>query len=244
MSAEQAKIAAGIYAASLIEDGQKVGLGSGTSAWHFIRALAKRIGEGLNVVCSPASSTSRKLALELGVPLVELDELDELDVCVDGADEIAPDGSMIKGGGANLLWEKIIATNSAKMLTVVDPSKVVTTLGAFPLPIEVTPAYYGTTIKNIASLLERMGWSNVRVERRMTESSPVITDNDNYIVDAHLGTLTQPLELAIALNQIPGVVENGIFPAMSSGVIVGREDGTASLVEPGFNADEVRVGSQ
>lgn len=242
MSTEQAKIAAGSYAASLITEGQKVGLGSGTSAWHFIRALAERVHEGLDIVCSPASSVSRDLALELKIPLVELDELDGLDICIDGADEIAPDGSMIKGGGANLLWEKIIATNSAKMLTVVDPSKVVTVLGAFPLPIEVTPAYYGTTMKNISSLLERMGWNNVRVERRLKDSSPVITDNDNFIVDAHLGVIDQPLELAIFLNQIPGVVENGLFPTMSSGVIVGREDGTASLIEPGFDADSIRRG--
>lgn len=240
MSTEQAKIAAGIYAASLIEDGQKVGLGSGTSAWHFIRALAERINDGLDIVCSPASKVSRDLAVELNVPLVELDDIDGLDVCIDGADEVAPDGSMIKGGGANLLWEKIIAVNSTKMLTVVDASKLVDTLGAFALPIEVTPAYYGTTIKNIVQLLESMGWSNVVVERRMKDGEPIITDNDNYIVDAHLETIANPGELAIALNRIPGVVENGLFPTMSAGIIVGREDGSANFYEPGFSVDEAR----
>lgn len=232
---EQAKIAAGVYAASLVEDGQKVGLGSGTSAWHFIRSLAKRIEEGLDIIAVPASKASRDLAQELNVPLVELDDIAGLDICIDGADEVAPDGSMIKGGGANLLWEKIIAVNSAKMLTVVDPSKIVKTLGQFALPIEVTPAYYGTTIRNIRELLTEKGWEAVSVERRMNGDSPVITDNDNYIVDAKLETITDPAGLAIALNQIPGVVENGLFPAMSKGVIVGRPDGTAEFLEIGFD---------
>lgn len=239
MSNEQAKIAAGEYAASRVVDGQRVGLGSGTSAWHFIRSLAKRIDEGLNITAVPASKVSRELALELNIPLVELDDIDGLDICIDGADEIAPDGSMIKGGGANLLWEKIIAMNSATMLSVVDPSKIVNTLGTFPLPIEVTPAYWGTTMRNIRELLAEEGWTDVTVERRLTGDEPLVTDNNNYIVDAHLQTITDPASLAVSLNRIPGVVENGLFPAMSAGVIVGTSDGTATFLELGFDADTI-----
>ena len=237
MSNEQAKIAAGEYAASLVEDGQKVGLGSGTSAWHFIRSLAQRVEDGLDIIAVPASKASRDLALELNIPLTELDEIDGLDICIDGADEIAPDGSMIKGGGANLLWEKIIAVNSDKMLSVVDPSKIVTTLGQFPLPIEVNPAYYGTTMRNVRELFVDLGWQDVLVERRLTDGEPLVTDNDNFIIDAHLETITDPASLAIELNRIPGVVENGLFPTMSAGVIVGTDDGTAKFLELGFNPE-------
>ena len=241
MSNEEAKIAAGRLAASFIESGQKVGLGSGTSAWHFIRSLAERVNEGLDIIAVPASRASRDLALELGIPLAELDDIDGLDICIDGADEIAPDGSMIKGGGANLLWEKIIAVNSATMLTVVDPSKIVSALGAFPLPIEVTPAYFGTTMKNIRELLAQHGWDDLSLERRLDGSEPLLTDNDNFIVDAALGEIPDPARLAVELNQIPGVVENGIFPIMSAGVIVGAQDGTARFLELGFDVETARA---
>lgn len=235
MSNEQAKIAAGQYAASLVEDGQKVGLGSGTSAWHFIRSLASRVDDGLDIIAVPASKASRDLALELNIPLTELDDIDGLDICIDGADEVAPDGSMIKGGGANLLWEKIIAVNSKKMLSVVDPSKIVSSLGVFPLPIEVTPAYYGTTMRNVRELLDYLGWTDPLVERRLTDGQPLVTDNDNFIIDAHLGVINDPETLAVELNTIPGVVENGLFPVMSDGVIVGTDNGTAKFLELGFD---------
>lgn len=224
---EKAKIAAGWAAAELVEDGQIVGLGSGTSAWHFIRALGERVAEGLTITGVPASTTSKKLADELSIPLAELDDVDHLDLVIDGADEICSDGSMIKGGGANLLWEKILATSTDNMVIVVDPSKAVPFLGKFPLPIEVTPHCWGTTRKQILALLAEHGYENVSAELRMVGDGPLITDNGNYIIDASLGKITDPQALTVALNTIPGVVENGLFVTKASSVVWGFWDGSS-----------------
>lgn len=224
---ETAKIAAGRAAAELVEDGQIVGLGSGTSAWHFIRALGERVATGLRVTGVPASTTSKKLAEELSIPLAELDDVDHLDLVIDGADEICSDGSMIKGGGANLLWEKILATSTENMIIVVDPSKAVPFLGKFPLPIEVTPHCWGTTRKHILSLLEHLGYAGANAELRMVGDGPLITDNGNYIIDAALTKISDPEKLTVALNTIPGVVENGLFVRKASSVVWGFWDGSS-----------------
>lgn len=235
---DRAKIAAGEYAATLVEDGQIVGLGSGTSAWFFIRALAKRVDEGLKITGVPASTTSRDLANELHIPIVDMDDVDGIDMCIDGADEITPNGDMIKGGGANLLWEKVIATGSARVITVVDTSKAVEHLGAFPLPIEVVPFSYDTTRRSILALADKLGYPGVEASMRMKDGELLVTDNGNYIVDLHLRTISDPHALC-ELNQIPGVVENGLFLGICQAVVFGHEDGSATYLDTPFKLEDI-----
>lgn len=231
-TSDQAKIAAGRYAAdNVVGDGQIVGLGSGTSAWFFIRALAGRVESGLSITGVPASTKSRALAEELRIPLVDIDDVDHIDVCVDGADEIDEHGNMIKGGGANLLWEKIINHASHRVYTVVDPSKLVTALGAFPLPIEVNPFGHMTTVRSLSALFAELGYGDVPVRIRMDGQDPLVTDNGNFIADAELGQVRDAAVLEQKLPLIPGVVEHGLFLGRAHGVIVGQVDGTAELRE-------------
>lgn len=227
---DHAKIAAGRYAAEkYCFPGAKIGLGSGTTSHFFVRALAEMVRDGLEVVGVPTSTSTRDLALRLGVPLAELDEIGQLDVCIDGPDEIDPDGTMIKGGGACLLWEKLVATTSAKMVVVADNSKAVSALGAFPLPVEVVRFSWGTTRTAIRAVLARHGYpSDLAMPRRERDGSPVVTDNGNFIIDAHLGKARDIAELTVELNTVPGVVENGFFAGIADEVVFGWPDGSAA----------------
>jgi ribose 5-phosphate isomerase A len=230
---DRAKLAAGRYAAEkYCFDGARLGLGSGTTSHYFVRALAEKVHEGLNVVGVPTSNATRDLALELGITLVDLDDIDELDVCIDGPDEIDPDGSMIKGGGACLLWEKLVAKTSAKMVVVADHSKAVESLGAFPLPIEVVQFSWRTTAKAIRRVLTTHGYSDdLQLIRRERNGAPVVTDNGNFIVDVKLGKATGIDFLTVELNRIPGVVENGFFVGIADEVIFGWPDGSAGTFQ-------------
>ena len=224
-----AKIAAGRYAAEhYCADGMRLGLGSGTTSHFFVRALAERVAEGLDVVGVPTSAATHALATDLGVPLADLDDLGQLDVCIDGPDEIDRTGSMIKGGGACLLWEKIVACCSDRMVVVADAGKLVDQLGAFPLPIEIVRFGAASTTRLITRLLADHGHTGVETSPRMSGSQRLVTDNGNYIVDVHLGRVEDAAGLTVALNRIPGVVENGLFVGIGHEVVLGRSDGTAT----------------
>ncbi|MET8246958.1 ribose-5-phosphate isomerase RpiA [Streptomyces sp. NPDC005202] len=223
---EKAKWAAGIAAVhAYVRDGMKIGLGSGTTAHWFVRALGAAVSEGLDVVGVPTSTGTRDLAIEVGVPLTMLAEVDRLDITIDGADEIDHDGAMIKGGGGCLLWERIVADASDKMVAVVDGTKVVDTLGAFPLPIEVIPFAWESTQRSIARLLTRLGYPEPDLRLRTSNGETVITDSGNYLIDAHLQAIKDPIALDGQLNCIPGVVENGLFTGVADEMIIGSASG-------------------
>ena len=226
-----AKRAAGRRAAQeYCKDGMRLGLGSGTTSHWFVRELAVRVRDGLDVVGVPTSTATRDLALELGIRLADLNDVPELDVTVDGPDEIDPAGSMIKGGGACLLWEKIVARASKRMVVVADDTKIVERLGAFPLPIEVLPFGWVSTHRLIGELLADAGYTDVPIERRVRDGRVVLTDSGNYLLDARLGVVGDPGALAVQLNQIPGVVENGLFVGIADEVVVGHPDESAEVV--------------
>ncbi|GAB3914316.1 ribose-5-phosphate isomerase A [Microlunatus endophyticus] len=227
-----AKASAGIRAATdLCQNGMKLGLGSGSTAHAFVRALAERVRDGLDIVGVPTSTQTYDLAGELGVPLADLNDLVELDLTIDGTDQMAPDGSMIKGGGACLLWEKVVAKASRRVMIVADDTKLADHLGTFPLPIEVLPFGWRSSRKQIVELLADHGYENPDPVLRNRSDDLVITDSGNYILDVTLGTVTNQAELTVLLNQIPGVVENGFFVGIADGVVVGRPDGSSEIIQ-------------
>src|ERR1700751_2443887 len=193
-----------------LKDGMTIGLGSGTTSRWFVRILGERVGKGLRVTGVPSSKWTGQLAQEVGVPLADLNDVGELDLTIDGADEIDGKGQMIKGGGANLLWEKIVACASKRMVCIVDESKVVKVLGRFPLPVEVIPFGWRSTERNLRKLLEDSGLGSPKIEIRGLEK-PLITDSGHYLLDCHLEKIPDPESLGAKLNQIPGIVEHGLF---------------------------------
>jgi ribose 5-phosphate isomerase A len=220
LSTDQGKKAAAMAAVNLIEDGMVIGLGTGSTASYFIRGLAERCREGLKVTAVASSKQSEELALSLQVPIVDIDTLTSLDLVVDGADEIDPQKQMIKGGGGALLREKIIATMSREMVVIVDASKCVQTLGAFPLPIEILPFASRATLFH----LQKLGLQGHM--RQCKDGALFVTDNGNYIYDIHEGLLNTNLEhLNEALLSIPGVLETGLFLNLAGRVFVGTADG-------------------
>ncbi|HTF48836.1 MAG TPA: ribose-5-phosphate isomerase RpiA [Pseudonocardia sp.] len=226
-----AKRAAGRRAArSYCKNGMKLGLGSGTTSHWFVRELAELVRAGLDVVGVPTSTATRDLARDLGIRLADLNDLGELDLTIDGPDEIDHQGNMIKGGGACLWWEKIVARASRRMVVVADDTKVVDRLGAFPLPLEVLPFGWVSSQRLIRELLADTGYPDGPLERRVRNGELVVTDSGNYLLDAHLGAVHDPGALATALNQIPGVVENGLFVGIADQVVLGHPDDSAEVV--------------
>ncbi len=231
MSPEEQKKAAAVAALDYIEDGMKVGLGTGSTANHFIDALGEKVKEGLNVICVPTSIASEERARALGIPLSTLDETPELDVTVDGADEILPEGLvLIKGGGGALTREKIVAASSKRMVVIADASKRMTaeTFGRFPLPVEILPFGAQATILKMRRAIEKLGMDGELVIRQR-DGEPFITDNGGLIVDCHLNHITGPEKLAGKLRRIPGVVEQGLFVGIASVALVAGEDGVQTL---------------
>ncbi|MGP4020723.1 ribose-5-phosphate isomerase RpiA [Saccharopolyspora sp. 5N708] len=223
---DRAKWAAGTAAIdAYVRDGMKLGLGSGTTSHWFVRALGAAVSDGLDIVGVPTSTGTRDLAIEVGVPLTTLAEVRRLDLTIDGADEIDHDGNMIKGGGACLLWERIVADASQRLVAVVDDTKLVDTLGAFPLPIEVIPFSWESTRRSIARLLTRLGHPDPDLRLRTRDGEAVVTDSGNYLIDAHLRVIKDPLALDGQLNWIPGVVENGLFTGIADEMIIGHPSG-------------------
>jgi ribose 5-phosphate isomerase A len=229
--AERAKRAAAVRALDWIEDGMKVGLGTGSTAKWFVDLLAEHLAEtGKKIVGVPTSSRTRAQAEGLGIPLTTLGEAIELDVTVDGADEFDGQMNLIKGGGGALLREKIVASASREMVVISDPSKKVKTLGAFPLPVEVVRFGWESTAREVAEILEVADVDARTMKRRETDGEPFVTDEGHYILDLSLGRIGDPDVLGISLNLIPGVVENGLFCGMATAVIVGHADGTAEVI--------------
>lgn len=224
------KRAAAERAALLVEDGMRVGLGTGSTAAHFVTALAERVRGGLTVVGVPTSEGTRAQAEREGIPLATLDEVPELDLTVDGADEIDGEMRLIKGGGAALLREKIVASASRRLIVIADGSKQVETLGRYPLPIEVVPFGLKVTQAAVRQVLERHGIAGSLELRTHPQGEAVVTDGGHYLLDAHCGRIDDPASLGSALNAVPGVVEHGLFLGLASGAILATERG---LVEQG-----------
>lgn len=227
---DKAKFLAARRATAFIEDGMKVGLGTGSTAAWMVRCLAERIREeGLRVTGVPTSARTAKLAQQLGVPISTLDEAKWLDLTIDGADEFDGNLSLIKGGGAALLQEKIVATASDRMIVIADAAKEVNHLGAFPLPIEVIPFGWQTTKALVEEMLVGLDVMNRDVTLRMNGDAPLVTDEANFILDLHLKRIGNPRQMALVLNQIPGVVENGLFIDICDIVVIGHSDGRVTV---------------
>ena len=228
---DEAKLAAAAKAIeTFLQDGMTIGLGSGTTSRFFVRILGDRVKSGLRVIGVPSSKSTGQLAREVGVPLADLNDVEQLDLTIDGADEIDPKGRMIKGGGANLLWEKIVASASRKMVAIVDESKRVQRLGRFPLPVEIIPFSWRSTERQLQNLFKKAGYDDVRVDVRGSREKPLITDSGHYLLDCHLQEIADPEFLADHLNQIPGVVEHGLFLGIATDAAVGKPDGSAETV--------------
>lgn len=225
MDFEELKRQAAARALEFVEPGMRLGLGTGSTARHFVALVGARVRAGLNVVAVPTSEATRAQAAEEGIPLSTLDELVSLDLTVDGADEIAPDLSLIKGGGAALLREKIVAAASKRMVVIADESKWVAALGRFPLPIEVIP--FGLSATRVAiEQAARLSGSPGPVKLRLGEDGhALVTDSGHWLLDAALGRIADPAALAVRLNAIPGVVEHGLFIGMASTVILAAAGG-------------------
>jgi ribose 5-phosphate isomerase A len=220
MTQDEAKLAVARRAVEFVEDGMRVGLGTGTTSTMFIRELAKRVQDGLKIRCVASSDASHDLALELGMQVTGLDELPELDVYIDGADEVGPGLALIKGGGGALLREKIVASAAKRFVVVVDSSKIVERLGRFPLPIEVVKM----ALPIVQPKLEKLG---LQPKQRPAKhgAGPYLTDEHNYILDCGCGEIADPEKTAAEIRRIVGVVEHGLFLHMASLALVAGEEG-------------------
>ncbi|NKJ05860.1 ribose-5-phosphate isomerase RpiA [Rhizobium sp. SG741] len=228
MDARQMKIEAARAALTYVESGMRLGIGTGSTAEEFVRLLAEKVASGLSIEGVPTSERTAKLCNELGVPLKSLDELPALDLTIDGADELDGALTLIKGGGGALLREKIVAASSARMIVIADESKLVQTLGAFPLPIEVNPFGLASTrilIEKAASRLNLSGALNLRLSGDHT----FVTDGGHFIIDASFGRIPDAEALSNALNSIPGVVEHGLFINMATLAIIAGPAGARTL---------------
>jgi len=227
------KRAAAERAAELVTSGMRVGLGTGSTAAHFVAALGERVRGGLKIAGVPTSEATRQQAQREGIPLTTLDETPELDLTVDGADELDEDLRLIKGGGGALLREKIVASASRRMIVVADASKRVAKLGRFPLPIEVVPFGLTAVERAIVRLLESLGAGGELRLRHAADGAPYVTDGGHFILDAHLGRIEKPNVLASTLNNIPGVVEHGLFIGLATGAILATGEGLVELGQIG-----------
>lgn len=231
--ADAAKRAAGEAALAHVRSGMRIGLGTGSTADHFIRALGAKIraGELTDILCAPTSRQTGRLAEKEHIKLATLEETGWLDLTVDGADEVGPDLALIKGGGGALLQEKIVACASDRMIVIADDSKKVDSLGAFPLPIEVVPFGWETTRAIVQAILHEQGWAeDVSVTLRLHKDEPFLTDGGHFIFDLRLGLIEAPDAIAHALRDIPGVIETGLFVGIADTAIFGHADGGVEVV--------------
>ncbi|MDE3078872.1 MAG: ribose-5-phosphate isomerase RpiA [Paracoccaceae bacterium] len=227
---DKAKFVAARRAVDYVQSGMKVGLGTGSTAAWMVRCLGEMVREeGLKIVGVPTSARTADLARQVGIEVVSLDEAKWLDVTIDGADEFDGEANLIKGGGGALLLEKIVATASDQMIVIADAAKEVLTLGAFPLPVEVIPFGWQTTKALLEETIESLDVLGHQTTLRMTGDRPFITDEGNYIVDLHLQRIGDARQMALVLNQIPGVVENGLFIDICDVVVVGHGDGRVTV---------------
>ncbi len=212
------KQAAGRAAAQLVRDGDIVGLGTGSTAYHAVVALGERVKSGLKIIGIPTSEATAELARKVGIKLSTLNEHPEIDIDIDGADEIGPHLSLIKGGGGAMLREKIIAAASKKMVVIADSSKVVPVLGKFPLPVEIIPLARTVLEKKIAAL------GATTKLRTKADGKPYITDEGHHILDCCFGEIADPPGLDRTLNNLPGLVEHGLFIGLAKLALIGRGD--------------------
>lgn len=214
-------------ALDLVQDGMILGLGTGSTARFFTEGLAERVRGGLDIQGVPTSKATGILARELGIPLVEPDETTVIDLDVDGADEVTSEGAMIKGGGAALLREKIVASAARRFVLIADASKRVETLGKFPLPVEVEPFAVGLTVRAMREALSELGFSSPRLELRQSKDARgfLETDNGGLVVDCHLERIEDPEAVDRALTLVPGVKSTGLFLGLDVHQLLATEDG-------------------
>jgi ribose 5-phosphate isomerase A len=220
---EEAKELAAKKSLDFVEDGMVVGLGTGSTAARFIKLLGERVKRGLKIRSIPSSKTSKELAESLSIPVTDFEQCPEIDVAIDGADEIGPGLALIKGGGGALLYEKIVASASKRFVVIADSSKIVTRLGKFPLPVEIIP----TASPLVARKLQKMGMRSTI--RRSNTGSKFITDEGNLILDCECGEIQDPDALAASIRSIIGVVEHGLFLHMAERALVSHGSAVMTL---------------
>jgi ribose 5-phosphate isomerase A len=229
---EAEKRRAAAAAVELVRPGMRLGLGTGRTVAYFIAALGARVAQGLKVACVPTSERTRFAAAEFAIPLGALDELPELDLTVDGADEFDSKLRVIKGGGGALLREKIVAAASHRMIVIADSSKAVKTLGKFPLPVEVNIFGLEATRRLIVREAKACGCTGAIALRKTPNGGIFVSEGGHYIVDCSFGAIAAPEELAERLVAIPGVVEHGLFIGLARAVICGNAEGVAVFGSP------------
>jgi ribose 5-phosphate isomerase A len=232
MDVEAQKRAAAGRALDFIRPGMRLGLGTGSTAKHFVELLAERVRAGLDIIAVPTSETTRSDAARLGIPLTSLDETPVLDLTIDGADEVAPDLSLIKGGGGALLREKIVAAASAAMIVIADESKWVAALGRFPLPVEVVPFGLAATRRAVEAAAVASGCAGPALLRRAKDGHAFVTDGGHWILDAALERIADPKVLADRLAGIAGVVEHGLFIGMARAAVLAGSSGVRVVERP------------
>lgn len=223
---EEAKKNAGVYAVDLVKSGMTIGIGTGTTVFWFIRELGIRVKEGMKITAVSTSEQTSRLATESGIDLSDLNTIERLQLTVDGADEIDPNGNLIKGGGGALLQEKIVAGASEELVIIADSSKLVRQLGKFPLPIEVIPFGYKQVQRKI---IDSGVCKKVSVRKR--DDKIFVTDHDHYILDCKCEKIIDALALNNYLHSIPGVVETGLFINMANRGVIGWEDGRVEIIK-------------
>ncbi len=225
MDVEAQKRAAAARAIGFVHSGMRIGLGTGSTARYFVELLAERVHAGLGIVAVPTSEATKAQAERLNIPLTTLEQTPELDLTVDGADEIAPDLSLIKGGGGALLREKIVASASLRMVVIADQSKWVTTLGRFPLPVEVVPFGLQATLRKIEAAAGAAGCAGCARLRPGKDGHAFVTDGGHWIVDVALTRIADPQSLAARLDGIAGVVEHGLFVGLACAAVIAGAGG-------------------
>jgi ribose 5-phosphate isomerase A len=232
MNVDACKRAAAARAVELVRSGMRLGLGTGSTAQAFIELLAARVHTGLELVAVPTSEATRAQAARLGIPLTTLDDTPELDLTVDGADEIAPDLTLIKGGGGALLREKVVASASARMVVIADESKWVPVLGRFPLPIEIVPFGATATRRAVEAAAVAAGCPGPAPLRMAQNGHAFVTDGGHWLLDAQLQRIADPQDLANRLAGVPGVMEHGLFIGLAGTAIVAGPDGVRLVERP------------
>lgn len=225
LTANEIKRKVGEQAAELVQPGMTVGIGTGSTAYWLVMALGEKVRQGLDIRCVPTSRETAKLASEQQIPLIALNDAAVIDITIDGADEIDPQGQLIKGGGGALLQEKMVAAASRQLVIIADHTKLVQHLGAFPLPVEVIPFGWKQVQRHIEALY------SIKSSLRTKDDQPVVTDHGHYILDCHFNQIADAPALNIALNTIPGVVDNGLFIKMATRTIIGYPDGSVNESE-------------
>jgi ribose 5-phosphate isomerase A len=225
LSMDGLKRQAAARALEQVQGGMQLGLGTGSTAKHFVELLGEKVRAGLKVIGVPTSEATRADAARCGIPLTTLDAIDRLDLTIDGADEIDPLLNLIKGGGGALLREKIVASASDRMIVIADESKWVDVLGRFPLPVEVVPFGIAATQRAMARAFAQSGVSGQMGLRKGKDGHVFVTDGGHWIIDAHLGRISDAPHLASLLNPIPGVVEHGLFIGLASTAVLATSQG-------------------